>query len=149
MRLIYTITAFLILTATSHALNNPLDITADELTVNPANNTAIFSGNVQLIQEGISMGAEKIIITSTAENKDVKSVIATQNVTFSFSQGKATGNRAEWNPNTNKIKLTGNVTLTQAGNTLSGNALTYDMISGKAQLSAGNSGRVKAVFGKQ
>lgn len=148
MRFTAFLIALLFVTATPHAFDAPLDITADELTVMPDKNTAIFSGNVQLVQEDITLNAGAITITSTDQNQDVKSVVASKSVTFHFKGGKAKGNRAEWTPSSNVIKLTGNVTLTQSGNTLTGTALVYNINTGRAKLSAGSSGRVKAVFGQ-
>lgn len=133
--------------AAPHAINKPLDIAADELTVSPDTGKATFSGNVQLTQEGITLSAGEINITRDPKTEDIDNITAKKDVSFTFEGGKATGQKAIWTPVTNTIILSGGVTLTQGGNTLSGTTLTYNMATGKANLTSNNKGRVKATFG--
>lgn len=58
-----------------------------------------------------------------------------------------TGDSGSYSKATNRITLTGHVTLTQATNVIKGDRLVYDMTSGQAQVSGGETeGRVRSVF---
>ncbi len=58
-----------------------------------------------------------------------------------------TGDNGSYDKAANRITLTGNVTLTQSTNVIRGDKLVYDMGTGEAQVSSGQTqGRVRSVF---
>lgn len=68
-------------------------------------------------------------------------------VTLISKDEVGTGDNGSYDKAANKITLTGNVTLTQATNIIRGDKLVYDMTSGQAQVSSGQTqGRVRSVF---
>lgn len=68
-------------------------------------------------------------------------------VTLISKDEVGTGDSGSYDKAANKITLTGNVTLTQATNIIRGDKLVYDMTSGQAQVSSGQTqGRVRSVF---
>ncbi len=68
-------------------------------------------------------------------------------VTVQSEDEVGTGDNGSYDKADNKITLLGNVTLSQGTNVIKGDKLVYDMDSGQAQVSSGQTlGRVKSVF---
>ncbi|MFZ2620505.1 MAG: lipopolysaccharide transport periplasmic protein LptA [Alphaproteobacteria bacterium] len=142
MRIVFILLLFPLL---AHAADKaPLDITANQLEVNFTNKLATFSGAVQAVRGEMTLHADTLTLTQTANN-DVKEVKAIGHVTLIRADQTATGNTATYTPATQLLELQGNVTLTRGGNTMAGDHLRYDMAKGTMKLTNTSGTRVKAV----
>ena len=146
------------LTGGSIDTNQPIEITADSLEVQQANQLAIFEGNVQVVQGDIRMRAAKLLVHYVDKNQsdneepaNIRQIDALGNVFLSSPRETAQGDKGVYDVTNKQIDLQGNVVLTQGKNVLRGNKLTLDLITGKSRVEGGgatdgNTGRVKGIF---
>lgn len=124
----------------------PVEITADQLTVDQKDGSATFLGNV-LIGQGtmrLSAGAVRVEYATDddATPGKIEKLIATEGVTL-VTEGEAAESRdAEYTIDTGKIVMTGDVILTQGDNALSSQRLVVDLKTGTGQMD----GRVKTII---
>lgn len=138
--------------------NQPIEITADSLEVQQANQQAIFEGNVQVVQGEIRMRSNKLVVHYSEKNQsgngdptNIRQIDATGDVFLSSPRETAQGDKGVYDVTNKQIDLQGNVVLTQGQNVLRGNNLTLDLVSGKSRVEGGgatdgNKGRVKGIF---
>lgn len=146
------------LTGGSIDSNQPIEITADSLEVEQANQLAIFEGNVQVVQGNIRMRAAKLVVhyadksqSKNGEPANIRQIDAMGDVFLSSPRETAQGNKGVYDVTNKQIDLQGNVVLTQGKNVLRGNKLTLDLITGKSRVdgggtTGGSTGRVKGIF---
>ncbi len=146
------------LTGGSFDTNQPIEITADSLEVQQANQIAIFEGNVQVVQGEIRMRAAKLMVhyadknqSESGEPANIRQIDALGDVFLSSPRETAQGDKGVYDVTNKQIDLQGNVVLTQGKNVLRGNTLTLNLITGKSRVEGGgatdgNTGRVKGIF---
>lgn len=92
-------------------------------------------------------GSEADAQASPAAGSSIKRMEAKGPVTVISKDEVGTGDNGSYDKDDNTIVLVGNVTLTQGTNIIKGDKLVYDMSSGQAQVSSGQTlGRVRSVF---
>lgn len=128
------------------APGQPVEVTSDQLTVNQAEGTALFTGNVIVGQGNLRMTAPKVLVTyakATATQKGtISRVDATGGVTLTDGTEAAEGQQAVYTVDTAKVVMTGDVVLTQGQNAMAGQRLDIDLNSGTGLMQ----GRVKTIF---
>lgn len=121
-----------------------MTVDADQFEVDRAANTAVFTGNVVVVRTDMTLRCDRL--EGEFGTKAAGKLVATGHVvitrTGASGSEQATGARADYNPKTAMLVMTGGVTLTQGGHTLVGERLDYDMKAGKARLTSAN--RVRA-----
>lgn len=126
--------------------NAPVEITADELSVDQTNGSAIFAGNVVAGQGPVRLSAGKVRVQYLVENGKATSRIdklfATGGVTLVNGAEAAEAQEAVYSVVSGQIEMTGEVVLVQGPNALSGNKLIVDLGAGTGRMV----GRVKTVF---
>lgn len=125
-----------------HDNSKPVEITADSLQLDQANNSATFLGNVLVGQDSLRMQASRIDVTYSSEAGKVSRMEAIGNVTLTNGLEAAEAGKATYDVGTGAIVMEGNVLLTQGANALSGEKLLIDLESGAARME----GRVKTIF---
>lgn len=139
-----------LLAVSVHAAGLPIEVTADQFTVDEANNEAVFDGSVVISREGLDMRAQTVRISyGEGGQTDIRSLIATGNVRIRAAGQDATGDRATFDPRTQILKLTGNVRVSSVQGTVSGPDLTIDLARNTSVFSGGSGGRVTGVFTPQ
>ena len=138
--------------------NQPIEITADSLEVQQAEQIAIFEGNVQVIQGEIRMRAARLIVhysdhkqQNQEEPTNIRQIDAIGDVFISNPRETAQGDKGVYRVTNKQIDLTGNVVLTQGKNVLRGDSLTLNLATGQSRVEGGtgtngNQGRVKGIF---
>ena len=138
--------------------NQPIEITADSLEVQQANQQAIFEGNVQVVQGEIRMRSSKLVVHYSEKNQsndgaptNIRQIDAMGDVFLSSPRETAQGDKGVYDVTNKQIDLQGNVVLTQGKNVLRGDNLTLDLVSGKSRVEGGattdgKTGRVKGIF---
>ena len=146
------------LTGGSFDTNQPIEITADSLEVQQANQLAIFEGNVQVVQGEIRMRAAKLLVhyvdknqSDSGEPANIRQIDAMGDVFLSSPRETAQGDKGVYDVTNKQIDLQGNVVLTQGKNVLRGNKLTLNLITGMSRVEGGgttdgSTGRVKGIF---
>lgn len=129
-----------------HDASLPVEITADELTVDQATGSAVFSGNVVAGQGEMRLSASRVQVQYATENGEatgrIDQLIATGSVTLVNGAEAAEAEKAVYSVDAANIVMTGNVILTQGVNALSGEKLTVDLNTGSGRMS----GRVRTIF---
>lgn len=136
--------------AASLASGGPVDITADQLDVHNAEGNAVFTGNVVVRQNTLTLTAPKLTVSYAKGGGDITQMQATGGATITRNTPgqaaeKATGSTATYNPSTQTLTMTDNVTLVRGPSTLSGDKLVYAIATGNAQVTS-KGGPVKARF---
>jgi lipopolysaccharide export system protein LptA len=147
----------------------PVNIEADRLDVQELQQTAIFSGNVVVVQGTSTLrtkqltifyekdggGDQKTAPAAPAASKDdvvtgrqIRKLEADGSVMVTSNDQKAVGDRGVFDMKSNTAVLIGNVIVTQGTNILKGDKLFVDLTTQKSRVeSASNGGRVQGVFG--
>lgn len=129
-----------------HDASQPVEITADELTVDQATGSAVFAGNVVAGQGEMRLSAARVQVAYATENGQatgrIDQLIATGGVTLVNGAEAAEAARAVYSVSAAEIIMTGDVILTQGVNALSGEKLTVDLNTGSGRME----GRVKTIF---
>lgn len=120
----------------------PVEITADDLTVDNASGTAVFTGNVLIGQGEMRLTAARVLVVYRAENKGIARLEATGGVTLVSGPDAAESERADYSIDDGAIVMSGNVLLTQGASALSADRMTVQLSDGTAQMS----GRVKTIL---
>lgn len=151
--------------------DQPVNIDADRLEVQEQDQTAVFSGNVVVVQGASTLRTAKLTIfydkadgasasasaPAAATSAPAGDVVTGRNIRRLEAEGsvsvtsgtqKATGARGVFDLPSNTVVLSGNVVVTQGNNILKGDRLVVDLTTQKSRVeSAQSGGRVQGVFG--
>lgn len=147
----YLLAALIALTPVAAlAQENPVKITADTFVINEAASQAIFSGNVLVIRPGLTVWADKVEVDyGEAGPESIKTFTAIGNVRLKTEDQDASGDRATFNPDTQILRLLGNVVVVNATGTLNGPELEINLADNTTVFTGGKGGRVTGVFNAQ
>lgn len=120
----------------------PVEVSADNLSVDQDSGTAVFSGNVIIGQGNLRLSAGSVRVVYAEATGDIAQLIASGGVTFVTNSEAAEATTADYNLITGMLVLSGEVLLTQGASALSAEKMTIDLNTGNAQMS----GRVRTVF---
>lgn len=120
----------------------PVEVQADSLSVNNADGTAIFSGNVLVGQGNMKLSAASVKVEYGADGKSIARLHASGGVTIANLADAAEAKEAVYTIDSGNIVLTGDVLLTQGASALSGQKLTINLKTGTGVME----GRVSTVF---
>jgi lipopolysaccharide export system protein LptA len=90
----------------------PVDIGADSLTVNNADGTATFTGNVLVGQGDMRLKAGEIQVVYGTDGKSIQSLMATGGVTLTTGGEAAEAQRADYTIASGEVVMSGDVLLT-------------------------------------
>lgn len=129
----------------AHDASQPVEVTADSLSIDQTNGRAVFEGNVIVVQGSLRMAAARIEIAYSAAGggRDVQEVIATGGVLVTRGTDAAEGAEARYAVDTALLTMSGNVLVTQGATAIAGDRLVVDMTTGTGSVD----GRVRTVLG--
>jgi len=129
----------------------PVDITADLFTVDENTREAVFTGNVEVVHPTVKVWADKVVATyGEGGTSDIKTFVATGNVTLETTDQTATGERAVFTPADQLLRLTENVEVVNSGGTVAAGELVVNLATNVSTFtSSGSSGRVTGTFTTQ
>lgn len=122
--------------------DDPVEITADTLSVDQDTGRATFVGNVLVGQGEMRLSAPRVLVVYNETNSGIDSVSATGGVTLVSGPDAAESQKADYDIGTGVIVMTGDVLLTQGASALTSERMTVNMRDGTARMV----GRVKTVF---
>ncbi|MCC5972538.1 MAG: LptA/OstA family protein [Rubellimicrobium sp.] len=122
--------------------SQPVEVTADSLSVDQASRRAVFSGDVVIGQGDLRIGAGSVEVVYDEETGQIARLIASDGVTFVTATEAAEAQRADYDLITGILSLSGDVLLTQGASALSADAMTVNLNAGTAVME----GRVRTVF---
>ena len=120
----------------------PVEVAADQFSVNTADGTAVFSGNVVVTQGEMTLSAAEVRVQYSADQSEIDQLIATGGVSISNLADSAVAEEAVYTVATGVIVLTGSVRLAQGPSTLQGQKLTINLSDGSGVME----GRVTTTF---
>ena len=120
----------------------PVEVKSDNLDVDQADGTAVFTGDVVIGQGDMRLSAERVRIVYLEDESGIERLSASGGVTLVSGEDAAEAARADYNIETGIIEMRGDVLLLQGENAVSGDRMTVDTASGTARMS----GRVKTVL---
>ncbi len=126
----------------------PIEILADSMEWNKQLGQAIAIGNARAIQGQTTIKANKIIaVLSEDNNQQIKELKAIGKVVFLKNKQLATGDKAIYYLNQDKVIITGNVELKNDGNIIKGEKLIIDFLTGLSKMdSSGTNQKVKMKY---
>ena len=146
-----------------HNVDQPIDITADELEVQTKNNTATFRGHVDAVQSDLKLQADRVTVyyrnpvgDEKLPNKDasqISRIDASGNVILSSPTETVRSNWGVYDLDMKIVTLGGSVVMTKGGNNIRGDRLQLDLTTGVTRIEGGEGakgsdqgGRVRGRF---
>lgn len=123
----------------------PVEVTADSLSVDQQNGTATFNGNVLVVQGEVRLSAGKVVVEYAQTNgtpSGIARLLASGGVTFVTSSDAVEAKEAAYSVEQGTVRLSGDVLLTQGVNAIAGDTLSINLESGAGTME----GRVRTVF---
>lgn len=123
----------------------PVEVTADEFSVDQTTGKAVFDGNVLVVQGQMRMSAGRVTIEYAQEEgaaNGIARLLATGGVTFVTASDAAEAKDAIYSVAEGTVTMTGEVILTQGLNAIAGDKLVVNLASGNGRME----GRVRTVF---
>ena len=123
--------------------SQPVEITADSLSVDEQASTATFSGHILAAQGDLRLSSDTLLVAYVKGDKTkIDTLTATGNVLLSTPSEAAKGASAVYSLSKRQIEMTGDVLLTQGTSVMSGSKLVIDLDAGTGRMD----GRVKTVL---
>ena len=123
----------------------PVEVSADSLSVNQDDGTAIFDGNVLVVQGEVRLSAGKVTVEYSQEDgkpSGIARLLASGGVTFVTSSDAVEAKDAVYSVEQGTVRLSGDVLLTQGANAIAGDTLSINLETGSGTME----GRVRTVF---
>ena len=115
----------------------PIEILADSMEWNKQLGQAIAIGNAKAIQGQTTIKAKKIIAVLNEDNsQQIKELKAIGKVVFLRDKQIATGDKATYYIDQEKVIITGNVALKRDDNIIKGEKLIIDFLTGLSKMEA-------------
>lgn len=129
-----------------HDASLPVELSADQLTIDQSDGTAWFRGNVLIGQGDLRLSAGEVLVEYATPQGEttgqISRLLASGGVTLVTGNEAAEAQNAEYSIDNATIILTGNVILTQGANALSAERMVVNLNTGRAVME----GRVRTIF---
>lgn len=132
--------------------NKPITIDANNQHIDIEKNIITFIGNVIIVQDGLTINADKVVITDMQDTEKQKITAYGNPVNYKQilpEKNKiVTGHSAQviYNVKQNNVVLQGNAELFQQDNHIISNQITYDIKKQQILAQSGKNGRVKSTI---
>ena len=124
-----------------HNSDAPIDLTADRLEVQDRADRAMFSGNVHVRQDELTLDTSRLTVAYSSDGGvQIKRLDASGGVTVRSPSETARGAFGIYDLDRKLITLVGNVVLQRQGSQLSGQRLVIDLDTGRAVIDGGPAG---------
>lgn len=120
----------------------PVEITADNLSVDQDTGVAIFEGNVVIGQGDLRLSAGRVRVVYSDTEGNINRLSASGGVTFVTASEAAEAASAEYNLTAGTLVLQGDVLLTQGASAIAADTMRVNLNDGSAQMD----GRVRTIF---
>jgi lipopolysaccharide export system protein LptA len=120
----------------------PIDITSDTVEADQKTNTVTFKGNVVAKQEDMTLYANTLTVLYDQNTKKIKEIIAVGNVKMVQTDRRATGQKATFDQDKNKLVLDGEAVVREGANVIRGERITYYVDEERSVVEPVKGGRV-------
>lgn len=118
--------------------DEPIQIEANKLEVEDSNGQAFLTGNVTVVQGSTILKTQKLTVwyerNNQGENGAIQKLKASGKLAIRSGDQKVTADQGAFDLKGEKVKLTGNVIISQGVNVVAGCILNVDLKSGAATL---------------
>lgn len=134
-----------------HDPSLPIEIAADQLTVEQAKRQAVFAGNVEAVQGDVTLRAERLVVhydlgSEQTASRAVRRIEAAGDVVIASPEESAKADRAVYDVQAGTIVLEGSVVLARGEDVVRGGRLDIDLRAQTAVMQAAGQERVRALF---
>lgn len=129
--------------------DQPIHIEGDDAEIDQANETIVYTGNVEVVQGTLRVRGDKMVVKIAGDQVQQITTIGvparySQELEDNQGEVKAHADSIVYYTALERIYLNGAASLLQKGNELHGESIRYDIVNGKVDASAGNKpGRVR------
>jgi len=128
--------------------NQPVDYAANRIELQDRDNRVVLSGNVDVRQGDLQLGAGRMIVNYTdGDSLKIQRITATGGVRVARGTETAKGNVGVYDFNRRIITLVGDVQLKRGSDTLNGGRLVIDLNTGVSSVDGRGAGSSSAVGG--
>ncbi|MDW3223753.1 MAG: lipopolysaccharide transport periplasmic protein LptA [Paracoccaceae bacterium] len=120
----------------------PVEVTAENLSVDQNTGMAVFTGNVVAAQGEMRLSSKRLVVVYREDTEGIERMEATGDVVLVSGPDAAESERADYNIDDGIIVMLGNVLLTQGPSALTADKMTVQLDSGTAQMA----GSVKTIL---
>ncbi len=120
----------------------PIEVTSESLAIDQDIGTALFEGDVVIIQGDLRIAAQRVEVIYSADTSQIARLVATGDVTFVTAQEAAEAETADYDIAAGLLTLTGDVLLTQGASAISAQSMVVNVANGTATMQ----GRVRTVL---
>ena len=124
--------------------DEPIEMTADKLTISQTDGSARFDGNVVIAQGNIKIIASLVVVTYL-ESGGIARLSASGGVTVVTQTESAEAKSADYDLSSHSLILSGDVFLTQGQSAISSNTMNINLTTGAAVIE----GRVRTVLSSE
>lgn len=128
------------------ANREPLKVKSDTLHADNEKKTATFEGKVVARQGDLTLYGDRLVISYSADGKELSRVEAFGNVRILQGARQASGAHAVYEPKEARILLDGSPRVTQGGDLITGKLITYYVNEQRSVVTGGPNERVEAVI---
>ena len=125
---------------------SPIHVTSDRLEADDEAQIVIFSGNAVASQDDVTIYADRLTIKYTGEKREIVEIIADGQVRIVQQEKVATGEKAVYYNQEERVVMTGSPKVTEGDNFVEGQEITLYLNEKRSVVSGGDGGRVKAIF---
>ena len=123
-----------------------IKIKSDKLEIIRTENISIFTGKVYALGDNLEIWSEKLIVTSSEDEKKVKEINAYGNVKILREGLSINGNEAKYHPIKNKLVVFGEVEVMQNKNIILCDKIVVDLKNSSSIISSDSKSRVEALI---
>jgi lipopolysaccharide export system protein LptA len=124
-----------------HDTSQPVDVASDRIEVMDRADRAVFSGNVQVRQGALQLGAARLTVSyANTRGIQIQRLDASGGVTLRSPSETARSQFAIYDLNRRIVTMIGGVTLVRGENRIQGGRLVLDLDSGRAVMDGGTAG---------
>jgi len=135
---------FILITNSAHA--KEIKIISDKLEIIRTENISIFSGNVYAVEDDLKIWSEKLVMTSSKDENEVKEINAYGDVRIVREELSINGDKARYDPIQNKLFVFGEVEVLQNQNTILCDKIILDLENSSSIMSSDLNKRVEALI---
>lgn len=120
----------------------PIDITSDTVEADQKTNRVTFKGNVVAKQEDTTLYANTLTITYDQNTKKLKEIVAVGNVKVVQLERRASGQKATFDQDKNKMVLDGEAVVREGANVIRGERIIFYVDEERSVVEGGKGSRV-------
>ena len=125
---------------------NQIKIISDKLEIMRSESISIFSGNVHATEDNLEIWSEKLIVTSSKDENEIKEINAHGNVKILREELSINGDKARYDPIRNKLLVFGKVEVLQNQSTILCDKIIVDLENSSSIMSSDSNKRVEALI---